>query len=294
MQNLDRRLHAYRSDLAAASLRDRVEAARFVVGTRRQVARGHAPLHGTPDGNASRLTELLHGEIATVYEDADGWAWVQNDTDGYVGYIASACLAAEPQPVTHRVAVLRTYVYPAPDLKTPPGDLLSMTAGVSVVESKDRFSRLSGGGWAFTGHLAATGDFAADFAAVALTFLGTPYLWGGRTSLGLDCSALVQLSLARCGVAVPRDSDMQAAALGAPVVFDGDEGVLERGDVVFWEGHEGIWIDRSLFLHANATDMMVSVGPLAEIAARIERTTGDRITTVRRPKIGPHPLTSSG
>src|SRR3546814_3857545 len=189
MQNLDRRLHAYRADLAAASLRDRVEAARFVEGTRRQVARGHAPLHGTPDGGTARLTELLHGEIVTVYEHTDGWAWVQNETDGYVGYLASACLATEPQSITHRIAVLRTYVYPAPDLKTPPRDLLSMTAGVSLVESKARFSRLAGGGWVFTGHLAMADAFAADFVTVARPFLGTTYLAGGRTCLGLDRSA---------------------------------------------------------------------------------------------------------
>ena len=132
-------------------------------------------------------------------------------------------------------------------------------------------------------HLAPLGDYESDHAAVALRFLGAPYLWGGKTSIGLDCSGLIQLSLGRCGRDVARDSDMQAASIGEAVEYSGDEAVLKRGDLVFWRGHAGIWIDPARFVHANATDMMVAVAPLAEIAARIETTSGETVSTVRRP-----------
>ncbi len=283
MDKPDPRLNAYRPDLADESLRGQVEATRFTAGDARRVRRGSLYLRQAPGAESGVVSELLFGETVRVFEDKAGWAWLRNETDGYVGYAQSDGLDATAHATTHSVAVLRTWLYPRPDLKSPPLDLLSMNSPVCVVDTDGPYSRLAGGEWAWSAHLAAKDSFETDHAAVALRFLGTPYLWGGRTSLGLDCSGLVQMALARCGKPVPRDSDMQEAASGAPVSFDGDFSILRRGDHVIWPGHCGIWLDEARFVHANATDMMVSMGPLEEIARHIERVQGDPIRTVRRP-----------
>ncbi len=284
MAGLDPRVNAFRPDLAAAHLAGRVDAPRFVEGRPHQVARGRATLHRAPSRKAPRDSELLFGERVAVYEERGAWAWVQNETDGYVGYVERTALRLEILKTSHRVRALRTFLYAEPDPKAPVLDLLSLNAGVTVAETEGGFSRLASGGWVYGAHLAPEGAVEDDHAAVALRFLGTPYLWGGRTSLGLDCSALVQMALMRCGIAAPRDTDMQEAALGEPVDFGGDEAMLERGDVIYWKGHTGIWVDCEHFVHANASDMMVSVAPFSAVAERIARATGDAQPRVRRPR----------
>ena len=282
MKDPDTRVNAWRPDLADIRLRGTVRADRFVAGKRRQNTAGSLSLRKAPQPEARQVSELLHGEIVQVFEIRDGWAWIQSEDDLYVGYAAADRLSEEIHPPTHRVKALRSFVYPEPDLKSPALDLLSMNAWVTVTGQDGRFSRLAGGNWMWSGHLATPGDVELDHAAVAMRFMGTPYLWGGRTSIGLDCSGLAQMALARCGRPAPRDSDMQQATLGVPVAFDGDESVLNRGDLVFWPGHVGIWLSPDLFVHANGSDMMVSAGPLRDIARRIEKETGDPIAAIRR------------
>jgi cell wall-associated NlpC family hydrolase len=126
-------------------------------------------------------------------------------------------------------------------------------------------------------HLAPLDHRETDFVAVAERFLGTPYLWGGKTNYGLDCSGLVQLALTACGIRCPRDSDMQERALGALV----DMKNLRRGDLVFWKGHVAIVRDPKTFLHANAFHMAVAVEPIAEAIARIAGA-GSEVTSVKR------------
>ena len=278
---LDTRLHAYRPDLAATSLRGRVAAARFADGTAFQVAANVLPVYASPDAQRGRTTELVHGETVRVYETENGWAWIQNDTDSYVGYVRASGLDAAAPPTTHRVAALRSFVYAKPDLKSAVLEWLSIGSKVAVSERQGAYFRCTGG-WMFADHLAPLDSLTPDWAATALRLLGTPYLWGGRSSLGLDCSGLVQIALAEAGIAWPRDTDMQAAC-GTAVPFAGDETTLRRGDLVFWKGHVGIWVDTGRFVHANATHMAVAVEPLAETAARIERLLGQRILAVRRP-----------
>ena len=280
---MDRRIHPFRPGLAAEYLRGRVDAARYAPGMERTVARGATALRRDPDPGAPLESELLYGETVTVYDESEGWAWLQNATDGYVGYVASDALGPRTAPATHRLTALRSYVHGEPDLKAPPQDLLSLCATVQVTERRGAFSGLSGGGWVHSGHLSPVDEFESDPVSVALRFLGTPYLWGGRTSIGLDCSALIQLALASCGQAVARDTDFQAAQIGNPVAFYGDQAALRRGDLVYWLGHAGLWIDQDRFLHANATDMMVAVAPLTTVAAHIQAIQGDAIATVRRP-----------
>ena len=283
MKVLDPRLNAYRPDLADATLEGAIEAARFVAASLWQVSAGTLPLHTHPSSDARLGSELLFGETVRVFEIADGWAWLQNQTDSYVGYAAVSGLGDDVHETTHCVAALRTYRFRDPDLKSPVLDVLSMNSPLATTGDENGFSGLAAGGWVWTGHLAGPGEVETDHAAVALRFLGTPYRWGGRSSIGLDCSGLVQMALARCGKTSPRDSDMQACESGAPVTFDGDYSELRYGDHVIWPGHCGLWLDADRFVHANATDMMVSVGALAEIATHIERIEGHRISAVRRP-----------
>lgn len=282
MEQLDPRLHAFRPDLADESLRDRVRADRFVAASSRQVRRGNLFLHQAPETNSGIASELLFGETVRVFETRNGWAWLRNDTDGYVGYAQSAGLDEIIHAATHTVAALRTWLYPDPDLKSPPSEILSMNSRICVDRTDGQYSGLAGGGWVWSGHLARLDSFESDHAAVAMRFLGTPYLWGGRTSIGLDCSGLVQMALARCGKTVPRDSDMQETTAGEAVPFTGDYAVLRHGDQVIWPGHCGFWLDENRFIHANATDMMVSIGRLEQIAGHIEKVQGDPIRAVRR------------
>ena len=281
----DPRLNVYRKDLAAEALRGIVEAERYVTGEPRQVGVSVLPLRREPRFDATLDTEALLGETVSVYDESEGWAWVQSARDGYVGYMPSEGLTRKIVQPTHRISVLRSYVYPEPDGKTPPLALLSLNALITVVESGGKFLALAGGGYVFAGHAAPLGESAPDFVAVAESFLGTPYLWGGRTSIGLDCSGLVQLSLEAAGAVAPRDADMQAVGLGQAIDWRNDK--LRRGDLVFWEGHVGIMTSETDFLHANAFHMAVEAEPFARALKRI-KDVGYEVTCVRRLP-GPKP-----
>jgi hypothetical protein len=217
MPSLDPRITPARPDLAAAHLRGKVEATHFVEGTAQEVIAGLAPVRQAPSHDAPLLTEALCGERVTIYEtDDEGWAWGQLESDGYVGWLpAAALLAPGPQP-THRVAALRTLVFPAASIKLPPMDALPLGARVAVAREQESFAVTAYGGFVPRQHLAPIADVEPDFVAVAERFLGVPYLWGGKSSLGLDCSGLLQVALTACGVKCPRDSDMQEGALGKP------------------------------------------------------------------------------
>ncbi|MBN8997184.1 MAG: C40 family peptidase [Rhizobiales bacterium] len=282
----DTRLHAWRPDLADARLEGKVAALRFVAGTAKRIAVPLTPLRRVPRLDASLDTELIRGETVNVFEETpEGWAWVQNVADRYVGYISSDALGpAAPEP-THRISALRTFIYPAADMKLPVRAALSLGSRVAIVgEAETRGTRFgllpNAEGAVAMAHLESVDapPRERDFVAVALRFLGVPYLWGGRSSLGLDCSALVQLSLMTAGVSVLRDTDLQAASIGSPV---GTEAGLMRGDLVYWKGHVGIMVDARTMVHASGHHMAVVVEPFAEALDRIGRTAG-RPHTIRR------------
>jgi cell wall-associated NlpC family hydrolase len=278
---LDPRRHPYREDLAAEALRGRVAAPRYVAGEVRQVVSAAAPLWSRPERDAGWASQALYGELVTVYDERDGLAWVQLSRDGYVGYVPADALSRDVTVPTHRVAVPGTCVYAAADAKALTGLPLSLNAVVRVVETGPSFARLAGGGFVPARHLAEIGTFATDFAAVAEAFVGTPYVWGGKTRAGLDCSGLVQTALHAAGLDCPRDSDMQMAELGVPVEVRDDLAGLERGDLMFWKGHAGILTDGATLLHANAHHMAVAAEPLKGAVERIARS-GSPVTAIRR------------
>ena len=260
--------------------------ARFAAGRARRVAEGCVTLKAVPEEGAEQASQLLFGETFTVYQEAGGWAWGQNATDGYVGYGRASALAADVGAPSHRVVALRSFLYSEPTLKRPPLDALSLTSGVTVVgPAENGYLPLAGGGWMFGGHLAPWEDTAPDYVATALRLLGTPYLWGGRSSLGIDCSALVQIALAAAGIAAPRDSDMQRGEVGTslgPVPADGAGVAFRRGDLVFFPGHVGIMLDGERLVHATAFVMAVTVEPLAAVISRTDPTRGGGLLAVRR------------
>jgi cell wall-associated NlpC family hydrolase len=276
---LDPRLTPARADIAAKHLEGKVTAARFVEGTACEVAEAQAPLRRAPSPDASLDSEALKGERVTVYETNDeGWAWAQLETDGYVGWLPANALRPPGPAPTHKVAALRTHVFPGPSIKLPPIEALALGCRLAVARIEEPFAITTSGGFIPTRHLAPIDAKETDFVAVAERFVGTPYLWGGKTSLGLDCSALVQVALAACGIASPRDSDMQENALGAPLA---DRSVLCRGDLLFWQGHVAIARDQTTLVHANAFHMAVAIEPIREAIARI-RAAGSEVASARR------------
>ena len=265
----DRRLHAYRADLAAESLRDVVESPRYAPPLRRRVLAGSTPLLRAPDASLGNETELIAGELVDLYDEAEGFAWVQAKRDGYVGYVAAADLG-EPDPApTHRVIAMRSFLYPGPGMKTARLGFMPYGAEIAVLGQTGDFCETPQG-FLYAPHLAALPHQAIDPVAEAERFLGVPYLWGGRTSLGIDCSGLVQTVCFACGIAAPRDSDMQEASLGTPLALPNDPATLARGTLLFWPGHVAISQGDGRMIHANAYHMMVASEPIAPALARIE------------------------
>lgn len=282
ISDLDGRLHAFRPDLADARLRGRVSAARFTEGRPARVTAGLAGLHPSPDRHEALDTQLLFGERVTVFDETAEWAWVQNEADGYVGYMRTGDLSGETLQATHRIRGLSAHVMPEPALKHPPMMALPMGALVTAEGSEGAYSRLATGGWIYSRQLQALDDPLPDFVATALDLTGVPYLWGGRSALGLDCSALVQLVLSFAGIAAPRDSDQQEAGLGEPLDWVEGETLPERGDLLYGEGHVAIALDGEGVINANAYSMSVLVEPRADIAGRLVAESGQGFRSRRR------------
>ena len=286
MNQFDPRLNAIRAEVADIAFKGQVEVARFAEGETLQVTAPQAPIRREPSHDAMLLTEALHGEHVTVFDETDdGWAWVQLSSDRYVGWMPRADLAERGPEPTHKVAALRTFAFACPDIKAPPLSTLPLGARVALsgyAEDKNAtYGLIEPAGAVVVQHLAAVDSFAPDWVSVAERFMGTPYLWGGKTSAGIDCSGLVQVALHAGGLPAPRDSDMQEAGLGALLPLTGGLPRLRRGDLVFWKGHVGIMLDDETLLHANAYHMEVGAEPLRAAADRMSKR-GTEVTSVRR------------
>lgn len=286
MTVLDRRLNAYRPDLADSRLRGQVEAVRFADGRPAHVVLPVADLRPEPRGDVGIDTQLLYGDGVRLFDESDGWAWVQSLRDGYVGYVPDAAVALGAAQPSYHVAVPRSFVYSRDDMKSPRTDALSMGSMVDVTGFTERrgtrYAALAEDGFMIAAHLRPIGEFAADYVSVAETLEHTPYLWGGASGFGIDCSGLVQLSMRMAGRPVLRDTDMQAGSIGTPLDIADDLGGLRRGDLVFWKGHVAIMLDAEAIIHANGHTMTVAREPLRAAVDRIAYLYG-RPTAFRRP-----------
>ncbi len=260
--DLDPRMTPARGDLAASWLRDKVAADKFVEPSRQIILSPVASLYKSPDMDQSIETQLIYGEAIDVLEVKRGWAWVQSVRDSYVGYIRAEHIGAlkGDASATHRVMNIGTFAYPGPDIKATPRHALSYGSHVRIVSEQGLFGELLTGGFVPLQHLAPIDFHADEYLAEAFRFLGVPYLWGGRSHTGLDCSALVQLTLQACNIKCPRDSDLQEKMLGKPV----DRAQVRGGDLVFFRGHVGIMVDENTLIHANDRAMAVSIDDLDE------------------------------
>lgn len=255
----DRRLNAYRSDLAEERLRGLVDALSYTMGSAAICGVPVMALRKEPDLACGTDTEILLGETVRLLDSAGGWAWVKADADGYVGYVPDFAVVPVTHSPTHIVTVPRTFVYSGADLRFPTVQALSMGSRITIVDERStrgtRYFLLESGQAVVAHHCRALSEpLAEDYVAIAETFLHTPYLWGGRSGFGIDCSGLVQLSLSMTGRAAPRDTDMQWAGLGTEIARDD----ITRGDLVFWTGHVGLMVDDTTLLHANGHTMSVA------------------------------------
>lgn len=277
----DPRVTPLRPDLAAKYLEGKVEAERFVEGEEFEVMDGVAPVRREPFSGAALETQALKGERVTIYDrTSEGWAWGQLHSDGYVGWLSDLALYRPGPAVTHKVTALRTFAFPGPSIKLPPVDTLPMGARVAVMKFHESFAVTSEGHCIPASHVAALDTMETDFVAVAERFVGTPYLWGGRSSLGIDCSGLVQVALTAAGTGCPRDSDMQESGLGR-ALSESERQHLQRGDLIFWKGHVAILRDADTIVHANAHHMATAIEDTRGAIARI-KAAGSDVTSIRR------------
>ncbi len=261
-KKFDPRITPYRKDLAALSLKGHVIADKFCEGTEYQLIHGLTNLHNSPNEKTLITSQLLYGEHFIVYEIKDGWAWGQVVNDNYVGFCRADALSPDLFPSTHYVTNICSHIYTEPSAKSQPVGQVFMMSGISVINElpHEGFVLLADGNWIYATHISKI--HGTDPVAEALKLLYAPYLWGGKSCVGIDCSALLQLSFAAAGISIPRDSDMQADVIGT-TLSDGD--TPERGDIAFFPGHVGFMIDDMHLLHANAHHMRVSIDPLRDV-----------------------------
>jgi len=277
----DPRTTPARPDLAAKYLEGKIQAARFVTGEEFEISDPIAPLRSAPSSDAELATQALKGERATIYDrNGEGWAWGQLSSDGYVGWLPDRALARPVGKPTHKITAIRTFAFPGPSIKLPPVETLVLGTMLTVTRQDGAFAVTREGWYLTQQHVGGIDHHAGDFVAVAERFVGTPYLWGGKSSLGIDCSGLVQIALNAAGIGCPRDSDMQQDGLGREL-DPAESKKLQRGDLIFWKGHVAIARDATSIVHANAYHMATAIEATRDAIARI-KAAGSEITSIKR------------
>ncbi len=279
---LERRLNAYRADLADARLQGKVKAKRFVAGINAKIIVAVADLKTSPDVDSETCHQFLLGEMVVVFEQANGWAWVQSRRDFYVGYVERRVLeiavsANDEKDPSHIVCVPATFIYPQAELKRPPLMALSMGSLVTVLSYESvrgtKYAILEDGSALIAKHVCALDAPASDYVSVCELLENVPYLWGGASGFGIDCAGLVQLAMRMSGHQVLRDSDMQWATIGEEIEAGFDMENLRRGDLIFWRGHvavcQGDIAGVAHIIHASGFTMNVASEPLHTAIERI-------------------------
>lgn len=260
---LDRRVNAIRGDLADIALAGRYFAPHYSCPQSLSLLATRTAIRAKADHGSAAVSELLHGELFQAIDVAGGWAWGYSAHDHYVGYVPAALLGV-PVAATHLVSAPAALIFAEANIKSPELGRLPMGSRLAG-EVEGAFLKLPNG-FVHLRHLSPVGMLQDDPVAIAERLIGAPYLWGGRSSDGLDCSGLVQLCLSFCGTAAPRDTDQQMAALGQEI---GSGEALRRGDLIFFPGHVGFMADARTLVHANAFWMQVTAEPLADVVARL-------------------------
>lgn len=273
----DPRITPWRDGIAARSLEGVLEAEVYLDPKAMGCLAPATAIRAAADANAEQMDQLLFGERFEVLEEEGAWVFGQAARDGYVGFVEAAALAPAGPVPTHRVSAVRTYAFAEASIKSRAIGPYSINSLVTVEAVEGKLARVTGAGWMTAAHLSPIGEFEADWAAVAERFVGAPYLWGGRESLGLDCSGLVQQALFACGRACPRDTDQQQA-VGLAI----EAGDFGRGDLVFWKGHVALGLGDGQIVHANGHHMATVVEALAEAVARIDAAGSGQPTGYRR------------
>lgn len=273
---LDARVHAARGDLADISLAGTLFSAHYARAVELTCVAAGAPLLAHPSIKSQAVSELLRGESFHALDVTTDWAWGFCGHDGYVGYIRREALDVH-EIVTCRITARSAPLFSTPDIKSPILDHWPQGALFAGEVMGDFIA--SGEGHIHVRHAAAVDALESDWVAVAQHYLGQPYIWGGRGHRGIDCSGLVQVALAQCGVIAPRDTDMQREGIGTLL---GADAPLARGDFIFFPGHVGIMAEADMLLHANAHWMAVVIEPLADVVARLAATHADPILARRR------------
>ncbi|NOR32333.1 MAG: NLP/P60 hydrolase [Sulfitobacter sp.] len=246
-----------------------------------QITAPLADLCRSPEGPRDR--QAIFGDHLTILARIDCWCYVQLSKDGYCGFINETFIGAKTQP-THTVTAPATHAYLAPDFKSPDQTSLTFGSQITVLAHDDSFAQTALG-YIPMQHVSAVSTVAPDPGNVAELFLGTPYLWGGNSRWGIDCSGLVQAACLACGIPCPGDSDQQLAMLGDHLPLHSD---FKRNDLLFWKGHVALVLEPDLLIHANAHKMAVTLEPITAAIDRIAKTDGsmtghNRLTSSKWP-----------